>query len=66
MELYSESGNNKPELIFLDQVEDISSDFIQYKNEQCIQIRVNDGSRDGRIVLTNSVSVFKTNLKKKN
>lgn len=58
MELYSESGNNKPELIFLDQVEDISSDFIQYKNEQCIQIRVNDGSRDGRIVLTNSVSYF--------
>ncbi|KAH8403780.1 hypothetical protein KR215_002652, partial [Drosophila sulfurigaster] len=54
LELYSESGNNKPELIFLDQVEDISSDFIQYKNEQCIQIRVNDGSRDGRIILTNS------------
>lgn len=57
LELYSESGNNKPELIFLDQVEDISSDFIQYKNEQCIQIRVNDGSRDGRIILTNSVRI---------
>lgn len=65
MELYSESGNNKPELIFLDQVEDISSDFIQYKNEQCIQIRVNDGSRDGRIVLTNSVSAFTAHFKKK-
>ncbi|XP_037941906.1 G protein-coupled receptor kinase 1-like [Teleopsis dalmanni] len=54
LELHSESGNNKPELIFMDQVEDISSDFIVYKGEQCIQIRINDGTRDGRIILTNS------------
>ncbi|GBP11655.1 Beta-adrenergic receptor kinase 1 [Eumeta japonica] len=56
LELHSESGNNKPELIFMDQIEDISSDFVVYKIEQCIQIRVNDGTRDGRILLTNSVS----------
>lgn len=55
--MHSESGSNKPELIFMDQIEDISSDFIHYKGEQCIQIRVNDGSRDGRIILTNSVSI---------
>jgi len=55
LELHSESGNNKPELIFMDQVEDVSSDFIVHKNENCIQIRINDGSRDGRIILTNSV-----------
>lgn len=55
LELHSESGNNKPELIFMDQIEDISSDFVTYKGEQCIQIRVNDGTRDGRILLTNSV-----------
>ncbi|XP_034650840.1 G protein-coupled receptor kinase 1 isoform X2 [Drosophila subobscura] len=54
LELHSESGNNKPELIFMDQVEDISSEFILHKNENCIQIRINDGSRDGRIVLTNT------------
>ncbi|XP_037728538.1 G protein-coupled receptor kinase 1 isoform X3 [Drosophila subpulchrella] len=54
LELHSESGNNKPELIFMDQVEDVSSDFILHKNENCIQIRINDGSRDGRIILTNS------------
>ncbi|XP_018788744.1 PREDICTED: G protein-coupled receptor kinase 1 [Bactrocera latifrons] len=54
LEMHSESGSNKPELIFMDQIEDISSDFIHYKGEQCIQIRVNDGSRDGRIILTNS------------
>ncbi|XP_039501290.1 G protein-coupled receptor kinase 1 isoform X3 [Drosophila santomea] len=53
LELHSESGNNKPELIFMDQVEDISSDFILHKNENCIQIRINDGTRDGRIILTN-------------
>lgn len=58
MELHSESGNNKPELIFMDQVEDISSDYILHKNENCIQIRINDGSRDGRIILTNSVKVL--------
>lgn len=40
----------------MDQIEDISSDFVPYKGEQCIQIRVNDGSRDGRILLTNPVS----------
>lgn len=57
LEMYSESGSNKPELIFMDQIEDISSDFVHYKGEQCIQIRVNDGSRDGRIILTNSVRI---------
>lgn len=40
----------------MDQIEDISSEFVAYKSEQCIQIRVNDGTRDGRILLTNSVS----------
>lgn len=64
LELHSESGNNKPELIFMDQVEEISSDFIQYKGEQSIQIRVNDGSRDGRIILTNPVNNYTFEKKK--
>ena len=55
LELHTESGSTKPELIFMDQIEEISSDFIQFKNEQCIQIRFKDGIRDGRIILTNSV-----------
>lgn len=55
LELHSESGN-KPELIFMDQIEDIAGDLVLCKGEQCIQIRVNDNStRDGRILLTNSV-----------
>ncbi|XP_071750192.1 G protein-coupled receptor kinase 1 isoform X1 [Lepeophtheirus salmonis] len=47
IELYSE--NNKPELIFMDQIEEINTDLIQVKNEQCIVLR----TRDGKVVLTN-------------
>lgn len=56
LELHTESGNTKPELIFMDQIEEVSPDYVQYKNEQCIQIRHKDGIRDARIVLTNPVS----------
>lgn len=56
LELHTESSNTKPELIFMDQIEEVSPEFVQYKNEQCIQIRFRDGIRDGRAVLTNTVS----------
>lgn len=42
----------------MDQIEEVSPDFVQYKNEQCIQIRFRDGIRDGRVVLTNPVSII--------
>lgn len=42
----------------MDQIEEVSPEFVQYKNEQCIQIRFRDGIRDGRCVLTNAVSIF--------
>lgn len=57
LELHTESSNTKPELIFMDQIEEVSPDFVPYKNEQCIQIRFRDGIRDGRIILTNPVSI---------
>lgn len=41
----------------MDQIEEVSPEFVQYKNEQCIQIRFRDGIRDGRAVLTNTVSI---------
>lgn len=47
LELYSDS--NKPELTFMDQIEEISSELIQVKNEQCIVFK----TRDGKVVLTN-------------
>ena len=41
LELYSDS--NKPELTFMDQIEEISTDLIQVKNEQCIVLKTKDG-----------------------
>lgn len=46
----------------MDQIEEVSPEFVQYKNEQCIQIRFRDGIRDGRAVLTNTVSIFDRSL----
>ncbi|CAG0898274.1 unnamed protein product [Darwinula stevensoni] len=48
LELHTE-GSGKPELIFLDHIDDVNSDLIQVKGEQCIVIR----TRDGKIILTN-------------
>jgi beta-adrenergic-receptor kinase len=47
LELHTE--NNKPELIFMDQIEEINTDLIQVKNEQCIMVK----TKDSKIVLTN-------------
>jgi beta-adrenergic-receptor kinase len=47
LELYTE--NNKPELIFMDQIDEINTDLIQVKNEQCIVIK----TKDSKVVLTN-------------
>lgn len=52
LELHPDSA--KPEMIFMDQVEEVSPELVQVKNEQCIIIRM----RDGKIVLTNPVSDF--------
>ncbi|KAJ8945268.1 hypothetical protein NQ318_016690 [Aromia moschata] len=43
------SGLRKPELVFMDQIEEVSPDLVQVKNENCIVVRM----RDGKIVLTN-------------
>lgn len=50
LELHPDSA--KPEMVFMDQVEEVSNELVQVKNEQCIIIRM----RDGKIVLTNPVS----------
>jgi beta-adrenergic-receptor kinase len=47
LELYSDS--NKPELTFMDQIEEIHSDLIQIKNEPCIVLK----TKEGKVVLTN-------------
>jgi beta-adrenergic-receptor kinase len=53
LELHPESGNTKPELVFLDQVEEVSTELIAVKGEQSIVMR----KRDAKIVLTNTVSL---------
>lgn len=55
IELHPESGGNKPELVFMDQIEEISADLVHVKSEQCIVIR----TRDAKVVLTNPVSIFR-------
>ncbi|KOC64519.1 G protein-coupled receptor kinase 1 [Habropoda laboriosa] len=48
LELHPES-TTKPELVFLEQVEEVSADLQHVKGEQCIVVR----TRDAKIVLTN-------------
>lgn len=52
VELHSESSSGKPELIFMDQLDDVSSDFVQTKGENCIVLK----TKDSKIVLTNPVT----------
>ena len=49
LELHSE--NSKPELTFMDQIEEITTDLVQVKDQQCIILRTRN---DGKLVLTNS------------
>lgn len=56
LELHTESSNAKPELIFMDQIEEVPAEFTQFKNEQCIQIKFRENLRTGNsIILTNPV-----------
>lgn len=51
LELHPDSA--KPEMVFMDQVEEVSPELVQVKNEQCIVVRL----REGKVVLTNPVSI---------
>lgn len=57
LELHSDSGSVKTEVITLDQVLEVSPELVIVKNEQCIVLRMKDG-KDGKLVLTNSVSLM--------
>ncbi|KAH9378123.1 hypothetical protein HPB48_020515 [Haemaphysalis longicornis] len=50
LELHTESSSAKPELIFMDQMEDVCSDYVQVKGEQCIVLKMKG---DTKVVLTN-------------
>lgn len=53
LELLPQSRNTKPELIFMDQIEEVAAD-VPYKNESSIQIKLKDNIQ--RIILYNQVS----------
>ena len=54
LELYAE--NSKPELIFMDQIDEITTDLVQVKNEQCIILRTrsHESKHESKLVLTNN------------
>lgn len=65
LELHTESSNAKPELIFMDQIEEVPAEFTQFKNEQCIQIKFRENHRTGNsIILTNPVCIRREEEKK--
>jgi len=48
LELHTE--NNKPQLIFMEDIEDINTELVTVRSEQCVILR----TKEGKIVLTNS------------
>ncbi|XP_022235512.1 G protein-coupled receptor kinase 1-like, partial [Limulus polyphemus] len=55
LELHTESGSAKPELIFMDQIDEVCSEYVQVKGEQCVVLKMKvERERDAKVVLTNS------------
>ncbi len=42
----------------MDQVDDVANDLQMIKGENCIVVRLKDGHKESKVILTNSVSVF--------
>uniref|UniRef100_A0A914E8L4 G protein-coupled receptor kinase n=1 Tax=Acrobeloides nanus TaxID=290746 RepID=A0A914E8L4_9BILA len=53
MELYPESLSGKPELIFMDQIEEVSPELQSVKGEQAIVIKLKEGFKETRVILSN-------------
>ncbi|KAI1291760.1 G protein-coupled receptor kinase 1 [Halotydeus destructor] len=54
LELHNESGG-KPDLIFMEQIDEIMPEYVQVKGEQSIVLKLKgDKERDAKVVLTNS------------
>uniref|UniRef100_A0A915I086 G protein-coupled receptor kinase n=1 Tax=Romanomermis culicivorax TaxID=13658 RepID=A0A915I086_ROMCU len=53
LEMYPESLNSKPELIFMDQIEDVSSELQMCKGENSIIIKLKEGLKESKVILTN-------------
>ncbi|MFH4974706.1 hypothetical protein AB6A40_001415 [Gnathostoma spinigerum] len=53
LELYPESLSGKPELLFMDQVEDVASELQSVKGENSIVIKLKEGFKESKVILTN-------------
>ncbi|CCD63981.1 G protein-coupled receptor kinase 2 [Caenorhabditis elegans] len=54
LELYPESLTAKPELVFMDQIEDVCAEMQTIKGETAIIVKLRDGFKEPKICLTNS------------
>ncbi|MCP9258207.1 Protein-serine/threonine kinase [Dirofilaria immitis] len=53
LELYPESLSGKPELVFMDQIEDVASDLQNVKGEHSIVVKLREGFKEAKLILTN-------------
>ncbi|KAL3116077.1 hypothetical protein niasHT_007377 [Heterodera trifolii] len=53
LELYPESLSGKPELLFMDQIEEVSSELQQVKGETAIVVKLKEGLKESKVILTN-------------
>lgn len=53
LELYPESMSGKPELIFMDQIEEVNNELTTVKGENCIIVKLKDGLKESKVILTN-------------
>lgn len=56
--MYSESLSGKPELLFMDQIDEVIAELQQIKGENAIIIRLKDGFKESKMIITNQVSTF--------
>ncbi|KAL7078637.1 hypothetical protein ACQ4LE_002080 [Meloidogyne hapla] len=53
LELYPESLSGKPELLFMDQIDEVTSELQQIKGESAIVVKLKEGLKENRVILTN-------------
>ena len=56
LEMYSESLSGKPELLFMDQIDEVIAELQQIKGENAIIIRLKDGFKESKMIITNQVN----------
>jgi len=53
LELYPESLSGKPELVFMDQIDEVTAELQSIKGESAIIIKLKEGLKEARVILIN-------------